>query len=366
MDNFTFTLPTKVYFGDLDIKLNYKKCLFVYGEGSIKKNGVYERVVDRLKKNNIKYIELNNIKPNADIKKIYEGIEICKKEDIDLILAVGGGSVIDSAKAISIGAKSNNDIIDIYLKKAKPNNKISLGVVLTIAGAGSETNNISVISKDNIKYDYAHGLLYPTFAILNPSFSLSLNYNTSIYSIVDAITHILERYISNTKDCELSDNICKTILKSLIKNAKQLKNNLNNYKIREEIMLSCMLAHNGVCGLGKKADWSSHIIAHKLYKYYQKPHGLLVGIVMNGWIKYVFKINSYKKDILELFDKNFETFLKSIDFPTTLPQIGIKLDETIIKEIALLCENHYPSKTIGNYVRLDKKAVIEILRNING
>jgi len=385
MQNFLYTQPTNVYFGKDSllnnfeiIFKNYNKILLVYGQKSIKKIGLYDKLIDLFNKYGKSYVELSGIKSNPNVERVYEGIDICKKNNIDLVLAVGGGSVIDSAKAISIGSKSEEDIFDIFIKKIPKKKAVDIGVILTIPGAGSETSNAAVITKKNLKLDYSNYLFIPKFAVLDPNYTLNLQIDYTLFGISDAIVHIFERYFSNTKYTKTNDHIAEGILKSLIYYTKKLKNDSNNYDIRAEIMWACKLAHDNICGVGKQQDWASHIIANTIGGFFDKPHGAIVGIINFYWINYLIKtkkVNTEKfKNLCNnvfgcSYDENVflqeveNLFFNILNLPTKLSKLDINLDEKIMQKIVQICISRYPSKTIGNFVRLDKNDIKNIIKN---
>ena len=286
MINGTCYNPTIIYFGkDTDAKVGEEvakyshKVLLHYGGQSFKKYGLYDRVTASFKSAGISYIELGGVKSNPDAELVYKGIELCRKHDIDFILAVGGGSVIDSAKAISIGVPWEGDFFDFFEGKQIPQKALKLATVLTIPGSGSESNPGSVIThkEKGVKIPYAHTLMFPVFSILNPEVTYSLTAYHTACGIVDAISHILERYFTNTTYVDCTDRICEGLVKTLMKYGILVQDAMHDYDVRAEIMWACKLAHDNTAGFGRKQDWSSHMIAHEIGAIYDITHGAIMG-----------------------------------------------------------------------------------------
>lgn len=380
--------PTVVYFGkDVElrvgeeIKKHADKILLLYGQSSFKKYGLYGRVTKSLETFDVDYLELGGVKPNPTADLVYEGIEICRKYNIDFILAVGGGSVIDTAKAIGIGVYYDGDFWDFFERKIVPTKSAKVGVILTIPGAGSETGEGSVITHEKFKKkaDCASPVMYPVFAFMNPEITYTLSFKQTATGIVDAISHVLERYFSNTEYVDCTDRICEGLIKTLIKYALLVKDNPTNYNIRAEIMWACKLAHDSTPGFGRKQDWACHKIAHEIGVITDAPHGMILAVVFPAWMEYVSKINKHKfiQFAERVFDINisshdedtavmmairkYRDFLKSIEMPQSLRELNVN-DEIVIYEVADRCSRIYPSKTIGNYVRLSYDDIVNILK----
>ena len=292
--------PTEVYFGhgaELNvgnlIKKHSNKVLLHYGGNSFKKYGLFERVADSLKNAGVEFIEIGGVKSNPEADLVYESIDVCRKENIDFILAVGGGSVIDSAKAIGIGVPYSGDFFDFFEKKQKPQASLKVGVILTIPGSGSETSDSAVITHSQLKkkYDCSNPLMFPVFAILNPEVTFTVSKFYTSCGIVDAIAHVLERYFSNTAYVDCTSRIGEGLIKTLIKYANIVDKEPDNYDVRAEIMWACKLAHDNTAGFGRKQDWSSHSIAHELGLIYDVTHGATLAVIFPAWMKIVYKIN---------------------------------------------------------------------------
>ena len=293
MLNFTYYSPTKILFGKNTenevgkVVLNYgKKILLHYGGGSIKKSGLYDKVIKSLTEAGIEVVELGGVKPNPRLSLVREGIKICREENIDLILAVGGGSAVDSAKAIGIGAKYNGDVWDFFEGKLWPKETIPVGVVLTLPATGSETSLGTVITdeENHIKSDTGGAIVRPVFAILNPETTYSLPEEQTTAGIVDIMAHIFERYFTNTKDVDLTDRLSESTLRTLIKYAPIVLENPNDYEARAEIMWAGTIGHNGILGVGREDDWASHMIGHEMSAMYDTTHGVTLSIIFPAWM----------------------------------------------------------------------------------
>ena len=288
MINFTFQNATKIVFGKEteslvgeEINKIGKKVLLHYGGGSIKKSGLYDAVVNSLKKANVEIVELSGVKPNPRLSLIQEGITICKEQGIDSILAVGGGSVIDSAKGIAIGALYNGDVWDFYTGKAYVEAALPIGVILTIPAAGSETSGGSVVTNEDGWYKRSTGgdALRPKFSILNPELTYTLPDYQTACGIVDMFAHILERYFTKTTNVEVTDRMAEGVMKAIIDNAPKVLNSSKDYNARAEIMWAGTVAHNDSLSTGKVGDWGSHDIEHEMSGIYDIAHGAGLAIV---------------------------------------------------------------------------------------
>ncbi len=387
MENFDFISPTKIIFGKGTEKRvgeetlkhsKNKKILLHYGGGSIKKTGLYDKVVKSLNESGIEYIELSGVQPNPRLSLVKEGIKICRENDINFILAVGGGSTIDSSKAIGVGVPYNRDVWDFYSGKAEPEESIPVGVVLTIAAAGSEASNSSVITNEDgwYKRGLNNDIIRPKFAIMNPELTFTLPPYQTVCGVADIMAHIMERYFTNTLNVELTDRLCEATLKTVINNAPIVLEEPDNYNARAEIMWAGTIAHNGLLNTGRIGDWTSHQIEHELSGIYDIAHGAGLAIVFPAWMKYVYKHNinrfaqfatrvwdveysfgSPEKTVLEGINR-LEKFFKEIGFPTTLKEADIPEDR--LKEMADKCKMTN-GDTVGNFVKLTKDDVLNIL-----
>ncbi len=313
MENFIYSNPTKIIFGKntisrigKEVSRYGKKALFVYGQGNIKRNGVYDKVIESLKKNNIDFVEYSGVKPNPILSHVKKGVEIFKKEGCDIILACGGGSVIDEAKAIACGVYYEGDLWDFFTGKAQIKQAVPLCVVLTLPATGSEANSGAVITNEEAQQKYSiHSYhLFPKVSILDPATTFSLPLNQIAYGAVDAMLHVLEGYFTTSdRDSIITDNYVYAVVKTIINSTERIFKNLQDYNARASFMWACTLALNGQQYLGyKDVDFINHIIEHSLSAIYDIPHGLGLAIVFPGFLKYL--IN--KKDIerILLFGEN--------------------------------------------------------------
>ncbi|MDY0236821.1 MAG: iron-containing alcohol dehydrogenase [Gudongella sp.] len=382
MKNFSFNAPTNLVFGKGSVselpKLiegKYKKILLHYGGGSIKKNGVYDDVINALDGLDIEVFELGGVKPNPKLSLVRKGVELVKKEGIDLILAVGGGSSIDSSKAIALGAMSDIDVWDYFMRKAEPEKALDVGVVLTIPATGSEASMGTVITneKESLKLSVNHPMLRPQFAIMDPEYTLSLPKEQTFAGVMDILSHIFERYFTSVKNVELTDALAEATMRTVIDNAYRLLEDPNDYNARAEIMLSGTIAHNGLLGIGRVDDWASHGLGHQLSALYGTTHGVSLAIMFPAWMKYVYRnnleiFNKFAINVFGVMDigksaehialegiKEFEDFLRDIDLPTTFSAAEIPTNE--IERMATAAVIH---GSLGNLRKITKEDAINI------
>lgn len=296
MHNFTYYNPTKLIFGTgqldqlQDELLQYgKNVLLVYGGGSIKKNGIYDDVVARLESGKANVVELNGVEPNPRLSTVNKGIDLCHQHNIDVILAVGGGSVIDATKAIATGAKYDGDVWDFVTKKAQPKDALPFGTVLTLAATGSEMNANSVITnwETSEKYGWNSPYNYPKFSILDPAFTTSVPKDQTIYGIVDMMSHVFEQYFNNATNTPLQDRMQEGVLLTVMEAAPKLLDDLDNVALRETILYSGTIALNGSLQVGMRGDWATHNIEHAVSAVYDIPHGGGLAILFPCWMTHV-------------------------------------------------------------------------------
>lgn len=387
MDNFTFYAPTFFDFGkdtelhvaDLVKQFGGTRVLLHYGGGSIKKTGLYNRVKDTLEKAGLVVFDLGGVKPNPRSGLVREGIALCRKESVDFVLAVGGGSTIDSAKAIAAGTMYDGDFMDFYRGKAKIEKALPIGTILTIAAAGSEGSPNTVITDEEtqVKKGTKSDLLRPRFSILNPALTCTLPPYQTAAGATDIMIHVCERYFSNTEEVEITDRLCEAVLKTIIYETPRVMKDPDHYEARANIMWAGMLAHNNVCGVGRVQDWASHHIEHELSALYDVTHGAGLAVVAPQWMRHVAKTNPHKLVLfatrvwdIPLDEKNpeetarkgieaFEQFLESIGMPSGFQEIGAR-EEDIVKMTDRLFNGH---ETEGNYVKLTREDVIQIYQN---
>ena len=379
MDNFTFYSPTFFSFGkdtenqagELVKRFGGSKVLIHYGGGSVVKSGLLDRVKKSLESEGIGFVELGGVKPNPRSGLVYEGIDLCKKEKVDFVLAVGGGSTIDSSKAIAAGVLYDGDFWDFYsgktIEKALP-----VGTILTIAAAGSEGSPDSVITKEEGMFKRGTGsdAIRPKFSILNPALTQTLPAYQTAAGITDIMAHLHERYLTNTKDVEVTDRLIEGLLLTMIHEGPRVIADPDNYEARANIMWAGMMAHNNAVGVGRSQDWNSHNIEHELSALYDCAHGAGLAVTMPAVFKYV-----YKHDVMRFaklavrvwgcqmdFDHPevtalagiaaLETYLKSIGMPLTFAELGAK-QEDIPKLVEALCYGDGRTGSISGFVTLN-------------
>lgn len=384
MNNFIFDNNTKIVFGKNaeDNLIDYvrscgSRVLIHYGGQSAVRSGLIDKVRKLFEKSEMFFCELAGVKPNPRLSLVEEGIDICKKNGIDFILAVGGGSVIDSAKAIAIGSKISGEVWDFYLGKKEAEEAIPVGVILTIAAAGSESSNGSVITNEKMKLkkSYASSVLYPKFAVLNPQYTFTLPPYQTACGAVDIMAHVIERYFTNTTYTDLSDRLCEATLITVIDNAPLALKNPEDYNARAELMWSGTIAHNNLLGMGREEDWGSHQIEHEISAIYDIAHGAGLAIVIPAWMKYTFKTNisrfvQYAQRVWKVdFPmeneerialegiRRTENFFRTLGMPVSLREAGID-DGSVLDQMAEKCTSNGP---VGNLKRLYQADVRNIL-----
>jgi hypothetical protein len=367
MYDFEYYAPTKVVFGkdslsklsDLLKESGAKRVLLHYGGGSAEKSGLLARVRASLKQANLPYCELGGVKPNPRLSLVYEGIELCKRERVDFLLAVGGGSVIDSAKAIGYGLFNGGDVWDFYCGKRKATGCTPLGVVLTIAAAGSEMSNSSVITNENgqLKRAYNTNLCRAKFAVMNPELTLTLPWYQTACGCTDILMHTMERYFTGGSTMRVTDAVAEGIMRTVIAAAKVLKNNPSDYDARAEIMWASSLSHNGLTGCGNDGgDWAVHGLEHELGGKYDVAHGAGLAAIWGAWARYVHKnclcrFHSFAVNVMgvrpsgtkeELALKGIEAleeFFRLIGMPTNLKELGINPTDEDLRAMASLASS---------------------------
>lgn len=385
MNNFTFYSPTEFVFGkgtemqtgELVRKYGASKVLIVYGGGSVVRSGLLERVKQTLAQTGIPCLELGGVQPNPIDTKVYEGIDLCRREGVDFVLAVGGGSVIDTAKAIAAGVPYEGDFWDFYIQKATVSSALKVAVVLTIPAAGSEGSGNSVITKVSTLQKMslrAPELLRPRFSIMNPELTFTLPPYQTAAGIVDMMAHIMERYFTNTVDTEIADRLCEGTLKAIITEAPRVMADPKDYGARANIMWSGMIAHNGTCGVGNEEDWASHFMEHEISALYDVTHGAGLAVIFPAWLTWmashhVEKVAQYAARVWDVPVSEdlkamalegvarLKSFFTSIGMPVNFAQLGVEHPD-----IELLVEHLHANKgeQVGCYVRLGRKETWEI------
>lgn len=387
MDNFTFYSPTYFVFGKNTEnqtghyvkRFGGTKVLIHYGGGSVVRSGLLDRVKASLDKEDIKYVELGGVQPNPRSGLVYQGIELCKKEGVDFVLAVGGGSAIDSSKAIAAGVLYDGDFWDFYDGAKNIETALKVGTVLTIAAAGSEGSPDSVITQENGMYKRGSSgeALRPAFSILNPELTQTLPPYQTACGATDIMAHVFERYFTNTKEVEITDRLCEAVLLTMVKEVPRVIEDPNNYEARANIMWAGMVAHNNLVGVGREQDWASHNIEHELSALYDVAHGAGLAVIFPAWMTYVMKhnINRFAQAAVRIWgcQMNFENpeetakegieclkkFLTSIGMPIKFKELGAKEED-----IPFMAEKLHLSdgKTLGGFVKLTQKDVEAIYR----
>lgn len=387
MENFNYYAPTKVVFGkntelqtgELVRECGCRKVLVHYGSGSVKKSGLLDKIFAALDKAGIEYVSLGGVVPNPRLSLVYEGIALCKKESVDFILAVGGGSVIDSAKAIGYGTANEGDVWDFYARKRTASGCLPLGVILTIAAAGSEMSDSSVITNEEgwIKRGYSSDYVRPKFAVMNPELTMTLPAYQTESGCVDIMMHTMERYLNQSENMELTDGISEALLRTVMKNAKILLDDPQNYEARAEVMWAGSLSHNGLTGCGTDGgDWASHQLEHELGGMYDVAHGAGLAAVWGSWARYVMDARPERfarlavqvlgvedtGDAMETAVKGVEAmegFYRSIRMPVNLRELGIEPSEGEIRELARKC-SFDGTRTVGCVKKLDQEDLFRI------
>ena len=389
MLNFEYYTPTRVVFGKntedqvgrLVKEQNCKKVLVHYGSQSAVKSGLLDRIYASLKEASIEYVSLGGVVPNPRISKAREGIELCRKEGVDFILAVGGGSVIDSAKAIGYGVACGGDVWDFYSKKRIPTGCLPIGCVLTIAAAGSEMSNSSVLTNEEgwLKRGCNNDLCRCRFAVMNPELTYTLPKYQTASGCVDILMHTMERYFNNNQSRDLTDHLCEALMRTVMMNGRILMQSPENYDARAEIMWAGSLSHNGLMGCGTDGgDWSCHQLEHELGGMFDVAHGAGLAAVWGSWARYVMDANVERfaqfacnvfeipcgSDLKEAALKGIEAmeqFYRYMEMPTSVSDLGITLTDEQIETLSYKCsfEN---TRTIGVVKKLNMEDMANIYR----
>jgi len=386
MENFEFRNPTKIVFGrgteekvGTEAGVYSKRVLLHFGGSSIKRSGLYDRITASLKAAGVEWIELGGVKPNPRLSLVYEGVKLCKEHKLGLVLAVGGGSVIDSAKAIAMGAVIEGDVWEFYLGKGAPIDALPVGTVLTLPAAGSEASTGTVITKEEgwLKRAVNSELIYPRFSILNPELAFTLPKFQVACGVMDISAHLMERYFTNVKNVAFTDRLIEATLKTIIRQAPLILKNPTDYDAWSELMWAGTIAHNNLLNTGRVGDWASHDIEHEISGIYDVAHGAGLAVVFPAWMKHVLHqdLNRFVQWAVRVWNvemdvfnpeavaregiARMEAFIHSLGIGTTLTSLGIKDDR--IDEMADKCTDG-DTRTVGNFVTLNREAVQKILR----
>lgn len=386
MVNFNYYTPTKVVFGkdteeqvgQLCLDNKATTVLIHYGSGSVVRSGLLDRVKNSLKNKKINFIELGGVVPNPRLSLVKQGVKLCLENNVDFILAVGGGSVIDSAKAIGYGAANDLEVWDLYEGKKQITNFINVGTILTISAAGSEMSSGSVITNDetNIKSSYGHELSRPKFSILNPELTYTLpNYQTSCGG-VDIIMHTFERFFTTKGPLSITDDISLSVINNIMKYLPIALKENNNYEARAEIMWVGSLSHNDLTGCGGVGDWATHCIEHTLSGEWDVAHGAGLSAIWGHWARYVIDVRlerfiklanslgikgNTKETAIKAIEK-VEEFFVSIDMPINVSSLGISLNDELCTKLANIATNN-DKHTVGSFIKLTSKDIFNILNN---
>lgn len=387
MLNFEFRAPTEFIFGDDAQKcvgdkiaaIGKKKVLLHYGGQSAKKSGLLDEIIQNLKASNLELFELGGVQPNPRDTLVYEGISLCREKDIDFILAVGGGSTIDSAKAIAIGVPYEGDFWDFYSGKAEPKECMSLGVVLTLPAAGSEGSNGSVITKvdGQFKRSCDNDIIRPRFAFMNPTLTFTLPAYQTACGVADIMAHVFERYFTPTEGVSVTDRLCEAVLLTMIENAPVVLEKPDDYDARSNIMWAGMIAHNNVCGVGREQDWGSHMIEHELSALYDVAHGAGLAVIFPAWMRYQYKhdvmrfaqlavrvwgcsmdFKNPERTALEGINR-LESFFRSLGLPTTFAELGAKEEDIREMTYKIAMDD---DKGLGNFHPLSRSDIEEVYK----
>ena len=390
---FTYYAPTRVVFGKdtekqvgtLVKEQGCKKVLLHYGSESAKRSGLLDRIKASLDAERINYVELGGVVPNPRLSKVYEGIELCKREGVDFLLAVGGGSVIDSAKAIGYGLYHSGEVWDFYEQKRQVEGCYPVGTVLTIAAAGSEMSSSSVITNEegNLKRGLNHDSSRCKFAIMNPELTYTLPQYLTMCGAADIMMHTMERYFIVGDTMDLTDEIAEGLLRTVVKAALILKDHNDDYDARANIMWASSLSHNGLTGAGNESrgDWAPHQLEHEMGGMFDVAHGAGLAAIWDSWARYVYtqkperfakfgsavfgmeRTNDTIADALKAIEQ-VKTFFKSISMPTNFRELGIAPTEEQIDEMTLKA-TFFGKRTLGDFLVLGAKEIKDIYMDAN-
>ncbi|MDD4104411.1 MAG: iron-containing alcohol dehydrogenase [Eubacteriales bacterium] len=393
MNNFTFYSPARIVFGrDTQkeigalIKPHAKKVLLHYGGGSIKKSGLYDQVVRSLNENGVSFVELGGVVPNPRLSLVHEGIALCKKEQVDLVLAVGGGSVIDSAKAIAMGVYYEGDVWEVYANGLKIDKALPVAIVLTIPAAGSESSGDTVITNEEKgrKYGYGSPHLRPLISVMNPELFFTLPKNQIANGVADMMSHVFERYFTNTTHVDLTDALAEATLRTIISNAPKLMEDPHDYDAWAEIGFAGTVAHNSLLGMGREEDWACHDMEHELSAAYDVAHGAGLAVLTPAWMRYVHKDNidmfvqfavnvmhvekglRDKEDLVEEAILRLQGFYRRMGLPQSLKEL--RIDNKQLTTMAQKATRFAFGKenTLGGLKKLRWEDVLRIYESCQG
>ncbi len=386
MDNFTYHNPTKILFGrsmenevGAEVARYSRRILLHFGGGSIKKSGLYDRVVASLKRAGVEWVELGGVKPNPRLGLVHEGVKLCRAQKLDFVLAVGGGSAIDSAKAIAMGAANDGEVWDYFVGKRELTRALPVATILTIPAAGSESSTASVVTNEDgwIKRGFNSELLYPKFSVLNPELAFTLPAFQVACGSADIMSHLMERYFTNSRNVAFVDRLLEATMKTVIAQAPKVLAKPTDYDAWSELMWAGTIAHNNLLNTGRVGDWGSHDIEHEISGIYDVAHGAGLAVVFPAWMKHVldhdldrfvqWAVRVWNVE-LDIFDKEataragiarLEAFFHSIGLGTTLASLNVGAER--IDEMARKATDG-DTRRIGNFVKLDSAQVARVLR----
>lgn len=389
MLNFDLHIPTRILFGrdthkeiGTLLQPHAKKVLLHFGGTSIKKSGLYDAVTASLKESDLEYVELGGVVPNPRVSLVREGIALCRKEGVDLILAVGGGSVIDSAKAIAMGVCCEGDVWELYEQQKPITKALPVATILTIPAAGSESSNGTVVTNEEkqMKLGYGSVHLRPLLSVMNPELFFTLPKNQIANGVADMMSHIFERYFTNTMQTDLTDGLCETTLRTIMKNAVRVFSDVRDYDAWCQVGFGGTIAHNDLLGLGREQDWACHGMEHELSAIYDVAHGAGLAVLTPAWMQYVYKTNanmfvqfavnvmgvegSYRDPDAIVMEgiARLRGFYKKMGLPSTLSELGI--DESKLEVMAKKAtrEAYGAGQPLGNLKKLYWQDVLEIYK----
>lgn len=383
MENFTYYNPAKIIFGNDSQKAiqkelkNVRSVLLVYGGDFVKQLGIYDELVTLFEENAIAHVDFDKVVPNPQIGHVREAIDLCREHHVDFVLAIGGGSAIDTAKAVAIGTPYTGDVWDFFTGQATEEDLVSalpIGTILTLPSSGSEMSNAAILSNDQTKLGFEHDLLIPQFSVLNPEYTLGLPDYQTFVGIADIFSHMLERYFSDSTHVNLTDFMLEGAMKSLLINAADLKKDLQNYQARAEIMWSATMAHNNVLDTGRISDWGSHRIEHEISAQYNVTHGEGMAIVFPAWMAYAATEKPQKlaqlavrvfghdpivyseKELALLATRSVQQFFHSLGMRKNLTELEI--DD---RDFQVMADRAVLNGSVGHYIRLDSEKIQQVL-----
>ncbi len=387
MKNFSYNSPTKIVFGKDQIQAlpnllkehSVKKLLFVYGKSSIKKLGIYDEVLKMCKDLTIEVIEEGGVRPNPSLDSVLSGRKKALQHDVDFVLAAGGGSAIDAAKAMAFAVfMEEADVWKAYTREKNPTKALPIGTILTLAATGTETNGNTVVTNDqaNKKYGIAHPFLRPVFSIIDPSYTMSVDHHHSIAGSVDIMMHVFEQYFCNTTRTETADHMAVGVLKSVIENVNRLLDGEDDYETRANLSWASTIGWSHLLQQGKVGDWATHRLSYPLTADYGITHGFALSSLHTAWMEVALKYNeatmSSRLKFLadELFGgcdfkevpERLSDIYKSFDAPTSLKEAGLKLND---KDLEKLAKDTVSLGDVGTVIKIDQQRALEIFKRAN-